>query len=115
MVSTATDPRPPAADDRRRAALLATVVALPLTIVLVLVVLLLAGRGTEPAAAPAPSAAGTAGALPPVVVPALPALGTAAQRSCQELIAALPTTLGDLPARPVDSPRRTWWPGASRW
>ena len=101
-MSTATDPRPPATGDRRRAALLATVVALPLTIVLVLVVLLLANRGSDPATAP--SVAGTAGALPPVVVPAPPALDTAAQRSCQELIAALPTTLGDLPARPVDSP-----------
>ena len=26
------------------------------------------------------------------------------QRACQELISALPTDLGDLPARPVDSP-----------
>jgi hypothetical protein len=39
-----------------------------------------------------------------VTVAAPPALSAAAQRSCQELVAALPTELGDLPARPVDSP-----------
>ena len=33
-----------------------------------------------------------------------PALPAAAQRSCQELISALPTTLGERAARPVDSP-----------
>jgi hypothetical protein len=37
-------------------------------------------------------------------VAAPPALSTAGQRSCQELVSALPTVLGDRRARPVDSP-----------
>jgi hypothetical protein len=103
-MSTATETRPPSRNDRRRAALIATVVALPLTLVLVLVVVALESRGSDPAPAPAPTVAGTAGALPPIAVDPPPALTAAAQKSCQELIAALPTLLGDLPARPVDSP-----------
>lgn len=87
--------------ERRRAALLATAVAVPLTAVLVLLVNPGAGRGDP---APAPSAAPTAGALPPVRVDPPPAGAAAAQRSCQELVSALPTRLGDRPARPVDSP-----------
>lgn len=95
-------PRPPRDGERRRAALLATAVALPVTVVLVLLVVL-AGRGADPVDAPLSSPAPTAAALPPVTVAAPPALSAAAQRSCQELLAAVPTELGDLPARPVDS------------
>jgi hypothetical protein len=100
---TATGAAPPDRE-RRRAALLATAVAVPVTLVLLLIVLLARPDG-GPAAAPLPTGAPpTAAALPPVTVPAPAPLGAAAQRSCQELIAALPTELGDLPARPVDSP-----------
>ena len=86
---------------RRRAAAVATAVAVPLTVVLVL---LLNRPSGEPAPAPTPAPSSPAAALPPVRVAAPPALSAAAQRSCQELISALPTTLGDRPARPVDSP-----------
>jgi len=86
---------------RRRAAAVATAVAVPLTAVLVL----LANRpGEPPGPAPAPSPSRSVpAALPPVRVVPPPALPAAAQRSCQELVSALPTTLGDRPARPVDS------------
>lgn len=95
-----TDHQPPR-DDRRKAALLATAVALPVTVVLVLLALGLGSRsGADPA--PAPTASRQA-ALSPVEVPPPPTRDTAGQRACQELIAALPTELGDLPARPVDS------------
>ena len=77
---------------------MATAVAVPLTAVLAL---LLARPGADPAPSPSPSAPV---ALPAIRVAAPPALPVAAQRSCQELISALPTTLGDRPARPVDSP-----------
>lgn len=98
---TETGAAPPPDRVRRRAALLATAVALPLTVVLLLIVL-----AARPDAQPAPALTGspTAAALPPVRVPAPPAPAAAAQRSCQELVAVLPTQLGDLPARPVDSP-----------
>jgi Protein of unknown function (DUF3515) len=107
-VSAATDSGTPAPQrpDRRSAARLATFVALPLTVVLVLAAILLdRGRGSPgaPALSPAPSTSAAA-ALPPVTVAAPPGLSAAAQRSCQELISALPTDLGGLPARPVDSP-----------
>jgi hypothetical protein len=96
----------PARSDRRSAARLATLVALPLTVVLVVLAVLLGGRGGSGAApaAPATSAPATAGALPSIRVAPPPALSAAAQRACQDLISALPTDLGDLPARPVDSP-----------
>jgi hypothetical protein len=77
----------------------ATAVAVPLTVVLVLLV---NRQGAAPAPSPSPSP--SAVALPAIRVAAPPALSAAAQRSCRELIAALPTTLGDRPARPVDSP-----------
>jgi uncharacterized protein DUF3515 len=107
-VRTATDSqRPaPARDDRRSAARLATLVAVPVTLVLLAVVVLAsrqAGSGAEPVA-PAGRAATSAAALPPITVAAPPPLTAAQQRACQELISALPTDLGDLPARPVDSP-----------
>lgn len=80
---------------------MATAVAVPLTAVLVLLV---NRPGAEPpAASPAPSPSAPA-ALPPVRVAAPPALSAAAQRSCRELISALPSTLGERAARPVDSP-----------
>jgi hypothetical protein len=96
----------PARSDRRSAARLATLVAVPVTIVLVVVAVLAERRGGSDTApvAPASSAPATAGALPSIKVAAPPALSAAAQRACQDLIAALPTDLGDLPARPVDSP-----------
>ena len=84
---------------RRRAAAVATAVAVPLTVLLVLLVNR-PGPGPAPAA-PSPSAPV---ALPAIRVAAPPALSTAGQRSCRELISALPTVLGDRPARPVDSP-----------
>jgi len=97
-------PAGPATDRRRDlrwAALVATLVALPLTAVLVLVV----GRAAD-RSDPAPSSAARppAGALPPVAVPAPPALSAVAQRACAQLLVALPSRLGDRPARPVDSP-----------
>jgi uncharacterized protein DUF3515 len=89
---------------RRSPAWLATIIAVPVTLVLVLVAVVAERRGgTDPTTPPATPAA-TAGALPAIKVPAPPALSAAAQRSCQELISALPESLGDLPARPVDSP-----------
>jgi hypothetical protein len=101
---------PPATDQKRRserwsAARLATLVAVPVTVVLVAVAVVAerhGGSASEPVG-PATSAPATAGALPAVKVAAPPALPAAAQRACQELISALPTDLGDLPARPVDS------------
>jgi hypothetical protein len=114
-VRTATDPDPsPARSDRRSAARLATVVALPLTLVLVLLAVRLSGVGGSGSGGPgggsgaatvAPTRTpGTEAALPPIRVAAPPALTAAAQRACQDLVSALPTDLGDLPARPVDSP-----------
>jgi hypothetical protein len=96
----------PARSDRRSAARLATLVAVPVTIVLVVLAVVLEGRGGSGAdpVAPATSAPSSAGALPAVKVAPPPALSAAAQRACQDLISALPTDLGDLPARPVDSP-----------
>jgi Protein of unknown function (DUF3515) len=92
--------------ERRSAARLATLVAVPVTAVLVAVAVVAerqgGGSGAEPLPA-ATSAPATAGALPSVKVSPPPALTAAAQRSCQDLISALPTDLGDLPARPVDS------------
>jgi hypothetical protein len=103
LVSTATERPSPPRPERRSAAWLATIVALPVTVALVLVAVVAGNRGgSDPA--PAPTAASTAGALPSIRVAAPPALDAAGQKACQELISALPTTLGDLPARPVDSP-----------
>jgi hypothetical protein len=112
-VPTATDPGPaPARSDRVSAARLATLVALPLTLLLVLLAVRLGGGGSgggsgagSDAAPVAPTRTpGTGAALPPIRVAAPPALTAAAQRACQDLVSALPTDLGDLPARPVDSP-----------
>ena len=92
--------RKPADPVRRRAAALATAVAVPLTAVLVLLVNR-SGSAPEPTPSPTPPAPV---ALPPVRLAPPPALSAAAQRSCRELVSALPTTLGDRAARPVDSP-----------
>ena len=82
---------------RRHAAAVATAVAVPLTVVLVLLL-------NRPGGAPAPTPSPSAGVLPAIRVAAPPPLSAAGQRSCQELISALPTMLGTRPARPVDSP-----------
>lgn len=89
---------------RRSPAWLATLIAVPLTVVLVLIAVVAERRGGADPTTPPPTPAATAGALPAIKVPAPPALTAAAQRSCQELVSALPEALGDLPARPVDSP-----------
>ena len=104
----ATDSDKPARarDDRRSAARLATLVAVPVTLVLLAVAVLAerhGGSGAEPAA-PTSSAPASAAALPSIKLAPPPALSAAQQRACQDLISALPTDLGDLPARPVDSP-----------
>ena len=96
----------PARDDRRSAARLATLVAVPVTLVLLAVAVVAArhaGSGAEPVA-PATSAPASAAALPSIKVAPPPPLSAGQQQACQELISALPTDLGDLPARPVDSP-----------
>ena len=97
-----TGPTDPAAGgaDPRRAAVLATLIALPVTLALVLLFARLGGADPEPAPTPTPT--GPA-ALPPVAVDAPPTPDAAGQRACQELISALPTQLGDRPARPVRS------------
>jgi hypothetical protein len=92
-------PDTPATRDRRSAAKIATLVALPLTAALVLVPLWLGGSGDPEPPPPAPQVA-----LSAVTVEPPPARDAAGQKACQELIAALPTQLGDRPARPVDSP-----------
>ena len=96
----------PARDDRRSAARLATLVAVPVTLVLLAVAVVAArhaGSGAEPVA-PATSAPASAAALPSIKVAPPPPLSAGQQQACQQLISALPTDLGDLPARPVDSP-----------
>ena len=106
----ATDSKKPASvrSDRRSAARLATLIAVPVTVVLLAVAVLAerhSGSGAEPLApaSSAPATAKASKALPSVKVAPPPALSAAQQRACQDLISALPTDLGDLPARPVDS------------
>lgn len=95
-----TEAPPEPARSRRRPALVATAVALPVTVLLALLFARPGGDPPPPQPTPGPAAAE---ALPAVPVEPPPALSEAAQRACQELIAALPTTLGDRPARPVRS------------
>jgi len=109
-VPAATDSKKPASvrSDRRSAARLATLIAVPVTVVLLAVAVLAerhGGSGAEPLApaSSAPATAKASKALPSVKVAPPPALSAAQQRACQDLISALPTDLGDLPARPVDS------------
>lgn len=91
-----------AAPPRRSSpALLATAVALPVTVVLILLFARLGG-GDDDAPEVAPGTP-TAVALPAIPVAPPPALAEPAQKACQELISALPTTLGNRPARPVQS------------
>jgi Protein of unknown function (DUF3515) len=89
---------------RRSPAWLATLIALPVTVALVLVAVVAEHRGGADPAPAAPTPAATAGALPAIKVAAPPTPDAAGQKACQELISALPTDLGDQPARPVDSP-----------
>lgn len=91
--------RPPDGRVRRRAAAVATAVAVPLTVALAV---LLARPGADPQPAPGPSPTAPV-ALPAIKVEAPPEPSAAGQRECRELVSALPTTLGDRPARPVDS------------
>jgi hypothetical protein len=80
----------------------------PVTVVLALLLNRSALRATHPAPSSAPTAPASSGparssaALPAVSVPAPPA-SAGASRSCPRLLAAVPLTLADLPARPVDS------------
>jgi hypothetical protein len=107
-VPAATDSKKPAParSDRRSAARLATLIAVPLTVVLLALAVFAerhgGGSGAQPIApansAPAKKALSSVKVAPP------PALSPAQQRACQDLISALPTDLGDLPARPVESP-----------
>jgi len=109
-VPAATDSKKPASvrSDRRSAARLATLIAVPVTVVLLAVAVLAerhSGSGAEPLApaSSAPATAKASKALPSVKVAPPPALSAAQQRACQDLISALTTDLVDLPARPVDS------------
>jgi hypothetical protein len=107
-VPTATDSQQPAParNDRRSAARLATLVAVPVTLALLAGAVVAerhAGSRAEPLA-PATSPPTSTSALPSIKVAPPPTLTAGQQRACQELISALPTELGDLPARPVDSP-----------
>jgi hypothetical protein len=108
-VPAATDSQQPAParNDRRSAARLATLVAVPVTLVLLAVAVVAERHGNDSGAepvAPTTSAPASAAALPSITVAPPPKLTAGQQRACQDLISALPTDLGDLPARPVDSP-----------
>ncbi|HST63607.1 MAG TPA: DUF3515 domain-containing protein [Mycobacteriales bacterium] len=104
-MTTATERPAPPRRPRRSPAWLATIVAVPVTAVLLLVAIVAASRGGRSDPAPAPTPAATSGApLPAIRVAAPPAPDAGGQKACRELISALPTDLGDLPARPVDSP-----------
>lgn len=85
--------------DRRRAALIATAVTLPVVVVLAL----LFGRNstTSPTGG---SKSGSAAVLGPVTV-AAPPPNSAADTPCTSLLGALPITLGTLSGRPA---RSTW-------
>jgi hypothetical protein len=85
---------------RRRAAVVATSVAVPVAVLLALLLSRGELRGDRPPA-PTPTVARLS-ALPPVVVPP-PAASAAGARACPALIRALPAQLGDLVGRPVRS------------
>jgi len=85
---------------RRRAAALATAVAVPVAVLLVLLFNRSALRA--PAASRGAAPTSSAAALGPVVVPP-PPTSAEADRSCPPLVAELPVRLGDLPARPAES------------
>ena len=87
---------------RRRAAIIATAVALPVAVLLALLLNrggLSGNHAVTPTVTPTPA---RLSALPPVVIPPPPD-SAAAQRSCPGLIAKLPVKLGDLLGRPVRS------------
>jgi hypothetical protein len=87
---------------RRRAAVVATSVAVPVAVLLALLLSRGELRGDRPPApAPTPTVARLS-ALPPVAVPP-PAASAAGARACPTLIRALPAQLGDLVGRPVRS------------
>jgi hypothetical protein len=87
---------------RRRAAVIATAVALPVAVVLALV-LNRGGLSGNRAAEPTPTSTPVRlSALPPVQIPPPPD-SAAARRSCPALLAKLPVKLGDLLGRPVRS------------
>jgi hypothetical protein len=92
---------PAIAPVRRRAAVVATAVAIPVAALLVLLFNRTALRAGGATATASPTRSQVA-ALPAVRVPAPPE-SAAGQRSCPGLIAALPVRLGDLLGRPVQS------------
>ncbi|WP_233583797.1 DUF3515 family protein [Micromonospora sp. CV4] len=99
------EPADPAADapagrDRtiRGAALLATLIALPVTL-LVAVLAFSKLSPAEPAAAPSPTAARVQSTAP--VEMAAPALAARPATVCRALLSQLPSTIRDLPQRPV--------------
>jgi hypothetical protein len=98
-------PEAPAVDPvRRRAAVVATAVALPLAVLLALLFNRGALRSDGPAATATAGPTRSAGAaLPPIPV-APPPGSPAGARSCPALVAALPARLGDLAGRPVRAP-----------
>src|SRR5262249_19577431 len=85
---------------RRRAALVATAVAVPVTVLLVLA--LNHTALTRPAPSAVPPSASSGAALGPVSVAAPPS-GTAAARGCPAVISRLPVALGGPHARPAQS------------
>jgi hypothetical protein len=102
LTSTRTE-RPAQDRTTRQAALWATVVAVPLA-VLVAVVAFVRLSPDDPPAAPAPSAtaATLARSTAPVPVPA-PPLAARPATVCRALLSRLPTTLRELPQRPVQA------------
>jgi hypothetical protein len=76
-------------------------VAVPVTVVLILLVNRAALQARQ-SPTPSPTVSASAAALPAVRVAAPPASASAA-RSCPAFLAAVPLTLDDLAARPVDS------------
>ncbi|MEV0152129.1 DUF3515 family protein [Micromonospora sp. NPDC050686] len=90
--------RPAADRTNRRAALLATLVAVPVT-ALVAVLALVRFAPSEPAAAPSPTPARPQSTAP--VEMAAPALADRPATVCRALVSQLPATVRDLAQRPV--------------
>ena len=103
MVDMQTRPEPPAPNDptTRRAALWATVIAVPIAVLVGLLIFSQVIRGANPQAEP------TAAATSPAAVPsspvqmAAPKLSARAAEVCLAVTSQLPTTLRSLPARKV--------------
>ncbi|RZU49811.1 uncharacterized protein DUF3515 [Krasilnikovia cinnamomea] len=86
----------------RRAALWATVVAVPVAVLVGFLAFTQVLRPAQPAAAPTTAAPSARAAVPDTPVPmAAPALSARAAQVCQAVTSALPGTLRDLPARQV--------------